>query len=153
MVVFHLGKNRWWTWTKSSECYHKEPEFVHLSLLSLIYSFASCLANSTMLVLYFFVSRRTSPQVVVSTYQVPTCSKPTSTTSPSLSQTCGFRPIPTPAGLFTCQIKPSEDIEDKHKTTHVPVKMTSPGIKVTPRLSNETVCFTPKIKFAVDPFW
>lgn len=36
-------------------------------------------------------------------YHVPTCSRPTSTTSPCLSQRGGFWPVPTPLGLLFSQ--------------------------------------------------
>lgn len=56
--------------------------FVILTLIAFsFYNFDFAFENSTLLV------------------QVPTPSNPTSTTSPSLSQSCGFLPIPTPCGL------------------------------------------------------
>lgn len=57
--------------------------------------------------------------------QVPTPSRPTSTVSPSFSQSCGFLPIPTPWG--------------------VPVKIKSPGKRVVPWLKKAIVLATPKI--------
>ena len=38
----------------------------------------------------------------------------------------------------------------RKKGTHVPVKMTSPGISVDPRLKNDTACATLKIISAVE---
>ena len=72
---------------------------------SLIYSLALDPVNSTLLVLVqksAHHSRRTVnlEKDRLGTYQVPTFSSPTSTTSPSLSQSCGFRPMPTPEGLM-----------------------------------------------------
>jgi len=63
--------------------------------------------------------------------QLPTPSKATSTTSPSLSQSWGFLPIPTPDG--------------------VPVKITSPGSRVVPWLKNAIVFAMPKIWSDVFP--
>ncbi len=82
---------------------------------SKFYSLALALANSTLLV------------------QVPTPSNPTSTTSPSFSQSCGFRPIPTPCG--------------------VPVKITSPGKSVVPWLKKAIVFAIPKIMSFVLESW
>lgn len=71
--------------------------------------------------------------------QVPTPSSSTSTTSPSFSHTCGFLPMPTPWGLqhntwISDRIVTFGGAERKggKNNTHVPVKITSPGISVVP---------------------
>lgn len=62
--------------------------------------------------------------------QVPTFSSSTSTTSPSFNQTFGSRPMMTPAGLGESAW--SLDKEALTISTHVPVKIRSPGISVMP---------------------
>lgn len=95
------------------------------------HNLASLVKNSTLLV------------------QVPTPSSDTSTTSPSFSQSCGVRPMPTPEGLSLlsasfCRYN-RRDGGFCYGRTYVPVKITSPGRRVVPWLKKAMVFLTLKI--------
>lgn len=74
--------------------------------------------------------------------QVPMLSRPTSTTSPSLSHNGGFLPDPTPCGLITNQL--FSESKQALGSTYVPVNIKSPGSRVVPWLRKLIVFATPK---------